>query len=93
MNEEQQEAVLSLSNTLLIAGAGSGKTFTIINKINYLLDNNIYKEDELLIISFTNESVNDLKRKINYNIDINTFHKLSLDLILFLSIIYLITFQ
>ena len=59
MNEEQQEAVLSLSNTLLIAGAGSGKTFTIINKINYLLDNNIYKEDELLIISFTNESVND----------------------------------
>ena len=81
MNEEQQEAVLSLSNTLLIAGAGSGKTFTIINKINYLLDNNIYKEDELLIISFTNESVNDLKRKINYNIDIKTFHKLSLDLI------------
>ena len=49
MNEEQQEAVLSLSNTLLIAGAGSGKTFTIINKINYLLDNSIYKEDELLM--------------------------------------------
>ena len=72
MNEEQQEAVLSLSNTLLIAGAGSGKTFTIINKINYLLDNNIYKEDELLIISFTNESVNDLKRKINYTCGISS---------------------
>lgn len=81
MNQEQQEAVLSLTNTLLIAGAGSGKTFTILNKIDYLLKNNIYKENELLIISFTNESVNDLKRKIKYNIDIKTFHKLSIDLI------------
>ncbi len=82
MNEKQQEAVLSLKNTLLIAGAGSGKTFTIINKINYLLDNNIYKPDEILIISFTNESVLDIKKKINnQNLNIKTFHKLGLDLL------------
>ena len=64
MNEEQQKAVLSLNDTLLIAGAGSGKTHTIINKINYLIDNNIYKEKEILVISFTNESVNDIKRNV-----------------------------
>ena len=81
MNEKQLEAVKSLDNTLVVAGAGSGKTFTIVNKIKYLLDNNIYKENELLIISFTNESVNDLKRKIDYNIDIMTFHKLAITLI------------
>ena len=81
MNEKQIEAVKSLENTLVVAGAGSGKTFTIVNKIKYLLDNNIYKENELLIISFTNESVNDLKRKIDYNIDIMTFHKLAITLI------------
>lgn len=81
MNEKQLEAVKSLENTLVVAGAGSGKTFTIVNKIKYLLDNNIYKENELLIISFTNESVNDLKRKINYNLNIMTFHKLAITLI------------
>lgn len=81
MNEKQLEAVKSLENTLVVAGAGSGKTFTIVNKIKYLLDNNIYKENELLVISFTNESVNDLKRKIDYNLDIMTFHKLAITLI------------
>ena len=81
MNEKQLEAVKSLENTLVVAGAGSGKTFTIVNKIKYLLDNNIYKENELLVISFTNESVNDLKRKIDYNLDLMTFHKLAITLI------------
>lgn len=81
MNKKQLEAVKSLENTLVVAGAGSGKTFTIVNKIKYLLDNNIYKENELLVISFTNESVNDLKRKINYNLNIMTFHKLAITLI------------
>lgn len=81
MNEKQLEAVKSLENTLVVAGAGSGKTFTIVNKIKYLLDNNIYKENELLVISFTNESVDDLKRKIDYNLDIMTFHKLAITLI------------
>ena len=81
MNEKQLEAVKSLENTLVVAGAGSGKTFTIVNKIKYLLDNNIYKENELLVISFTNESVNDLKRKIDYNLNIMTFHKLAITLI------------
>ena len=81
MNEKQLEAVKALENTLVVAGAGSGKTFTIVNKIKYLLDNNIYKENELLVISFTNESVNDLKRKIDYNLDIMTFHKLAITLI------------
>ena len=81
MNKEQQKAVLSLNDTLLIAGAGSGKTHTIINKINYLIDNNIYKEKEILVISFTNESVNDIKRKCDKEIDITTFHKLAINII------------
>lgn len=78
MNEKQLEAVKSLDNTLVIAGPGSGKTFTIINKVDYLIKNKIYKENEILLISFTNESVNDLKKKLNYNINILTFHKLAM---------------
>ena len=81
MNEKQLLSVKTLDNTLLIAGAGSGKTFTIINKINYLIENNIYKENEILVISFTNESVEDIKKKIKYKVDVKTFHKLGFDLI------------
>lgn len=81
MNEEQEKAVQTLNDTLLIAGAGSGKTFTIINKINHLIDNNIYKEKDILVISFTNESVNDIKRKCSKNIEISTFHKLAINIL------------
>lgn len=77
----QEEAILCNSNCLLIAGAGAGKTFTIVGKINYVLENNIYKEKDILVISFTNKSVEDLKLKINYDIDIFTFHKLAMQIL------------
>ena len=70
--------------TLLVAGAGSGKTLTILGKIKYLKEVKHYKDKEILVISFTNETVNSLKNKINnmgYNIDVKTFHKLAMSLI------------
>ena len=69
--------------TLVIAGAGSGKTLTILGKIKYLIDNG-YKEDEILCISFTNETTKSLKNKLlelSYVIDVYTFHKLGLSLL------------
>ena len=81
LDKYQLKAVKSLNNTLLIAGAGAGKTFTIIKKIEYLINNKICKEDEILVISFTNKSVDDLKRKIKYNCDIYTFHKLAMHIL------------
>lgn len=81
LDEYQLEAVKTLNNTLLIAGAGAGKTLTIVKKIEYLIDNNICKEQEILVISFTNKSVDDLKKKIDKNIDIYTFHKLAMHIL------------
>lgn len=72
------------SYKLVVAGAGAGKTSTILGNIKYLLENKLYKEEEILCISFTNETVNSLKNKIQdlgYNIDVRTFHKLSLDIL------------
>ncbi len=80
-DENQIEAIKSLENTLLIAGAGSGKTSTIIGKISYLIENNFYQDKEILVLSFTNETVNSLKNKVDYNVDIMTFHKLALEII------------
>ena len=81
LDEYQLEAVKTLNNTLLIAGAGAGKTLTIVKKIEYLIDNNICKEQEILVISFTNKSVDDLKKKIDKNVDIYTFHKLAMHIL------------
>lgn len=69
---------------IVVAGAGSGKTLTILGKIKYLIEKKKYKEDEILCISFTNESVSSLKNKLNklnYNINVFTFHKLGLKLL------------
>lgn len=70
---------------IVIAGAGTGKSTTIIGKIKYLINVLDYSSDEILCISFTNESVNSLqkgllKNGIN-NINVQTFHKLALDII------------
>ena len=82
LDKYQRKAILNNSNYLLVvAGAGSGKTLTIIGKIKYLIEKMGYKEDEILCLSFTNETVNNLKNKLNYNVDVFTFHKLALNIL------------
>lgn len=82
LDEYQRKIVLSDETTSkIIAGAGSGKTFTLQAKIKYLIDYKDVDEDKILCISFSNAAVNDLKDKINdtlgeNNIDIYTFHGL-----------------
>ena len=80
-DEYQLSAIKCSNNLLLIAGAGAGKTYTITEKIKYLIEELYLKEQEILVISFTNKSVEDLKSRINYNIDIMTFHKLAISIL------------
>ena len=76
-------ATTTCKHALVLAGAGSGKTTTIVGRIKYLL-NNIYYKD-ILCISFTNASVQSLKEKLkeetNLDFNVYTFHKLSLEIL------------
>ena len=82
LDNTQVEAIKSTNKSVLvIAGAGSGKTLTIQGKVKYLIEELNIKENEILCISFTNETVNNLKNKLlnlGYKIEVLTFHKLGL---------------
>ena len=86
LDEEQIRIILIDEDYhMVIAGAGSGKTTTITAKVNYLIQKKKIKDNEILIISFTNKAVKELDERINkefkHNIKIQTFHKFGYDII------------
>lgn len=86
LDEFQKAVVLANEDLIVIAGPGSGKSTTIMHKVNYL--KNLNSEEKILLISFTNKSVDDLKKKINSEVFITTFHKLAMDVLDYNSINY-----
>lgn len=86
LDEYQSRVVLSNEDSTLVnAGAGSGKSLTIIGKIVYLVEELHVNPQSILCISFTNDATKNLNKNItkNYNFDINiyTFHKLALEIL------------
>lgn len=82
LDNNQRIAILTDEiNSLIIAGAGSGKTLTIIGKIQYLVEIKRVNPKDILCISFTNDSCNNLKNKLNSTIEVLTFHKLALKIL------------
>ena len=72
-------------NHLVVAGAGTGKTTTILGKVKYLLATDACKPDEILVLSFTNAAASEMNARLaketNLDIRVSTFHKLGLDII------------
>lgn len=70
---------------LVVAGAGSGKTLTILGKIKYLIEQKNVNPKEIICISFTAAASGELKNKIHtdlgFDIDVYTFHKLALEIL------------
>lgn len=85
--DDQQSMCIAkdVYNHLVLAGAGTGKTTTIIGKIKYLLKSNAYKSEDILVLSFTNASATEMseriKKECECNIQASTFHKLGLNII------------
>ena len=84
-NQQRMAVVVDEDNTLILAGAGSGKTLTISGKVKYLVDLKNINPKEILLISFTRKAAQEMTArisdKLNIDIESKTFHKLGLDII------------
>ena len=86
LNEEQAEAVKFVDHPLIIlAGAGSGKTRVITNKIANLIEEHGYSPLNILGVTFTNKAANEMKNRVTgitgvdpFLFNISTFHSLGL---------------
>lgn len=74
--QQKIACVLDSKNVQIIAGAGTGKTFTLIAKIKYLIAKKHIRPEDILCLSFSNTSVRDLKGKLPENVEVRTFHSL-----------------
>ena len=84
LDSQQQDVVVSAEdNTLVLAGAGSGKTLTISGKVKYLCEVKKVAPGEILLIAFTRKSADEMTERISNRLGIpitaTTFHKLGLD--------------
>lgn len=69
LNKEQYEAVTTTDGPLLIlAGAGSGKTRTLIYRVAYLIENGASPE-EILLLTFTNKAAKEMKERAKNMLD------------------------
>ena len=86
LDEEQRRIILRDDDYCLInAGAGSGKSTTMAAKVKYLVDKLHIKPEEIVMLSFTKKSSEDLDEKVNdildLGISVSTFHSLGMKFI------------
>ena len=81
-DQQIRSIIVNDDNQLVTAGAGSGKTTSIVGKILYLNVRYNIRPEEFLVISFTNKSAESLQKRIPLKgVEAKTFHKFGLDVI------------
>lgn len=90
LNPGQQQAVEYVQGPcLVLAGAGSGKTRVITNKIAHLIRNTGYQPCQIAAVTFTNKAAREMKERVAQTLGrkeakglmISTFHTLGLEII------------
>lgn len=65
LSDQQREACIRLEdNNLLVASAGSGKSATMVGKVAYVLEKQLYRPDEILLLAFNKSAADELRARI-----------------------------
>lgn len=86
LDRQQMTCIVKEAHShLVLAGAGTGKTTTIVGKVKYLVKSGQCGPKDILVLSFTNVSAAEMSqridREIGCHIDAVTFHKLGINII------------
>lgn len=86
LDDEQRRAVVTDDDyCLLVAGAGAGKTTTMAAKVKYLVEKKGVNPEEIIVISYTNKAIGELRDRINKSLGIPakicTFHAFAFDIV------------
>lgn len=66
LNEQQQKAVTApVGNTLILAGAGSGKTRVLVSRIAWLIEKEHLSPHAILAVTFTNKAAGEMKARLS----------------------------
>jgi len=84
LNSSQKSAVEAVGGPVLIfAGAGSGKTRVLTHKLFYLVNEGLFKPEEILAVTFTNKAAKEMKDRVmkllkanELSLSIGTFHSI-----------------
>lgn len=86
LDDEQRRAVITDDDyCLLVAGAGAGKTTTMAAKVKYLVEKKHINPEEIIVISYTNKAIGELRDRINKGLKIPakicTFHAFAFEIV------------
>lgn len=89
LNAQQKEAVTTLDGPIMIlAGAGSGKTRVIIQRIAYLIQKKQVPPQQIIAVTFTNKAAEEMRKRLQgilsgkqEGIHLSTFHSLGVGLL------------
>jgi DNA helicase-2/ATP-dependent DNA helicase PcrA len=89
LNERQRDAVSAGDGpTLILAGAGSGKTRVIVHRVAHLVQSRSVSPDAILAVTFTNKAADEMRRRVQEllprpatDLSVHTFHALCLRLL------------
>ncbi len=88
-NIEQQKIIHAKDGPhLVLAGAGTGKTFTIVERVTYLITTERYLPEEILLLTFSKKAAEELRKRVaarclsgSKSITASTFHSFALSLV------------